>query len=152
MFSLMPYRKNSNISTNHKAWGPWTDIDRAFDTLFNGWNLTPFGNRDIMKIDIKETENAYTVDAEIPGFDKNDIKIELNDNMLTIEARKDEQEKEENDNYIRKEIRKSYAGRSFYVENIKEEDIKAKYENGILQVILPKMEKESDKKKNIDIE
>lgn len=152
MFGLTPYRKNSNISTNHRAWGPWIDVDRAFDTLFNNWNLTAFGSNDIIKIDIKETENAYTVDAEIPGFDKNDIKIALNDNMLTIQARKDEQENEENDNYIRKEIRKAYASRSFYVDNIKEEDIKAKYENGILRVILPKVEKENDKKKNIDIE
>lgn len=152
MFGMIPYRNNGRLSKSRDVWSPWTEFDKAIDSLFKGWHLSAFGGCDIMKTDIKETEKEYIVEAELPGFDKNDIKLELNDDMLTIQVQKDEQNNEESDNYIRKETRRSYANRSFHVENIRKDDITAKYENGILRVVLPKDERDDSNKKQIDIE
>lgn len=152
MFGLTPYRRNSNISADRGFRSPWSNIDRVFESFFNGYNFTPFSNNDVMKVDIKETDQEYIVDAEIPGVDKDDIKLDLNDNMLTIQVKKSVQQEEENDRYIRKEIRRSSTSRSFYVENIKVEEITAKYENGVLHILLPKADQEDTKKKSIDIE
>ena len=149
MFGLTPYRKNSDIA-KRGVWSPWADFDRAMETIFGGWHFPDL--RSNIKMDVKETDKEYIVDAEIPGFKREDIKLELDDNMLTIQAQKDENEKEEGDEFIRKEIRRSYAARSIYVGNINKEDIKAKYDNGILHIVLPKDEQEIEKRKNIDIE
>lgn len=149
MFGLTPYRRNGDIS-KRGVWSPWAEFDRAMETIFNGWPFPDFKGG--IKMDVKETEREYIVDAELPGFDREDIKLELDDNILTIKARKDKDEKEEGDKYIRKEIRRCYASRSFYVGNVKKEDIKANYENGILHIVLPKDEQEIQKRKIIDIE
>mgnify|MGYP002528861103 CR=1 FL=1 len=111
----------------------------------------------VMKTDIKETDDNYELIVDLPGFKKDEIKVSLEDGYLTIEAAKgldeDEQEKKTG-KYIRKE---RYAGamqRSFYVgENLTQEDIKAKYENGILRLSVPKKEaKPVETKKTIAIE
>ncbi|NLL39517.1 MAG: Hsp20/alpha crystallin family protein [Clostridiales bacterium] len=149
MFGLTPYRKNRDMA-RRGVWSPWADFDRAMEAVFSGWRFPDL--RGGIKIDVKETDKEYIVDAELPGFDKEDIKLELDDNMLTIQAQRDENEKEERDNYIRKEIRRCCASRRFYVENVKKEDIKANYENGILHIVLPKDEQEIEKRKIIDIE
>lgn len=97
--------------------------------------------KNMMKTDVKETENGYQVAVEMPGYDKSEISVELDKGYLTITAAKglDKDEKDENGKYIRRE---RYAGsmqRSFYVgESVKQEDIKAKYENGVLTLGVPK--------------
>jgi HSP20 family protein len=105
-----------------------------------------------MKVDIKETDKEYIVEAEIPGVDKKDIQLELHDDLLTIQVQRNEQLDVENNNYIRKERRTSSMSRSFYVENVKQEDVTAKYENGILSIVLPKREPGIKKGKNIEIQ
>ena len=94
-----------------------------------------------MRTDIKETENGYEMQVDLPGFEKKDLKLSLNHGYLTIEAEKNEKE-EDKHNYLRRE--RSYScKRSYYVGNgVKEEDVKAKYENGILTVDVPKENKE----------
>ena len=100
--------------------------------------------KNMMKTDIKELEGGYELEMDLPGFTKDEITAELKDGYLTISASKgldkDEQEKETG-KYIRRE---RYAGsmmRSFYVgDEIKQEDIHAKFENGILQLSIPKKE------------
>lgn len=94
-----------------------------------------------MRTDIKETENGYEMQVDLPGFDKKDIKVTLKNGYLTVNAEK--QEKEENKHhYIRRE-RNYSCSRSYYVgESIREEDVKAKYENGILSLSVPKETKE----------
>lgn len=97
--------------------------------------------KNMMKTDVKETESGYQVAVEMPGYDKSEISVELDKGYLTITAAKglDKDEKDENGKYIRRE---RYAGsmqRSFYVgESVKQEDIKAKYENGVLTLGVPK--------------
>ena len=112
--------------------------------------------KNLMKTDVKDTENGYEVDIDLPGFKKDEIGIELENGYLTVSAAKglDKDEEDKKGKYIRKE---RYAGamqRSFYVgEYVTQEDIKAKYENGILRLSVPKKEaKPVETKKTIAIE
>ena len=112
--------------------------------------------KDMMKTDIREHDAGYEVDIDLPGFKKDEISIELENGYLTVSAAKglDKDEEDKKGKYIRKE---RYAGamqRSFYVgENLTQEDIKAKYENGILKLSVPKKEaKPVETKKTIAIE
>ena len=100
----------------------------------------------VMKTDIKEMNNGYELVVDLPGFKKDEIQLELNDGYLTISAEKglDKEEKDKKDKYIRRERYAGSMSRSFYVgENMKEEDIHAKYENGILTLDVPKEQKKA---------
>ena len=108
-----------------------------------------------MKTDVRETEAGYEVDIDLPGFKKDEINVELNNGYLSISAAKglDKEEKKEG-KYIRKERYAGSMSRSFYVgDAIKQEDVKAKYEDGILRLSVPKKEaKAVENKKYIAIE
>ena len=110
----------------------------------------------VMSTDVHEHDDHYDVDIDLPGFNKDEIKLELDNGYLTVSASKslDEEHKNERGKLIRQE---RYAGsmqRSFYVgENITEEDIKASFKHGVLNLTLPKKEKEKlPEKKQILIE
>ena len=93
---------------------------------------------DSMRTDIKETDDAYQMEVELPGLDKQDIHIDLKDGYLNISASKSEKKDgDKKDNYIHRE-RSFSCQRSYYVGDIRREDIKAKYENGMLNVTIPK--------------
>ena len=117
-----------------------------------------YGNsaNQIMNTDVKETDNGYEVDIDLPGFKKEDVKAELHDGYLTISAAKNvnNDEKKEDGKYIRKERFSGNMSRSFYVgDNITQEDIHAKYEDGILKLTVPKKEEKKVEEKNyINIE
>ena len=101
----------------------------------------------LMKTDVRETEKTYELDIDLPGFKKDEIQIELKDGYLTVSAEKglDKDEEDKKGKYIRKE---RYLG-----EEIREEEIKAKFENGILSVSIPKEEeKKVEGPKHISIE
>lgn len=116
-----------------------------FSNIFNG-NM--FSNN--MRTDISENENEYTLDIEMPGVKKDEININFEDNSLIIEI-KQEKNNESNDSYIRKERSALNIRRSYYLENIDENSIKAKLNDGILKVIVPKKEL-IENKKTINIE
>ena len=97
--------------------------------------------KNLMKTDVKDTENGYEVDIDLPGFKKDEIQMKLEDGMLTISAAKglDKDEQDKEGKYIRKERYAGSMSRSFYVGNaITQDDIKAKYESGILRLSVPK--------------
>ena len=128
-------------------------FDQDFANFFN-FPLMPVSAS--MKTDIKETDEGYELSIEMPGFQKDNIQISLNNGYMTVSASMNE--KEENDDkkkgsYIRKERTES-CSRSFFVgDKIKEEDVKARFENGILSVTVPKAEeKQVEEKKLIQIE
>ena len=105
----------------------------------------------IMKTDVKEKDNAYEVDVDLPGFKKDDIQMELENGYLTIRAAKglDKDTKNEEGKYIRRERYSGNVSRSFYVgEKVKREDIHPKFENGILSFTLPKDKKAVEEKSN----
>lgn len=96
--------------------------------------------KNLMKTDIRETDTSYELDIDLPGFTKDEVNVKLNDGYLTISASKglDKDDKDKEGNYIRRE---RYAGamqRSFYVGDIKGDDVHAKFENGILSLTVPK--------------
>ena len=95
----------------------------------------------IMKTDVKEKDNTYEVAIDLPGFKKDESKVQLKDGYLTLSAAKglDKDAKDKEGNYIRRERYAGSMSRSFYVgDGVKEEDIHAKYEDGILKLSLPK--------------
>ncbi len=110
----------------------------------------------VMKTDVKETETGYEVDIDLPGFKKDEINAKLDNGYLTISAAKglDKDEQDKNGKYIRRERYAGSMSRSFYVgDGVTEEDIKAKYEDGILRLVVPKKDaKAVENKKYIAIE
>ena len=116
------------------------------ENLFDDWMSFPFRNfntNSLMKTDIRETDGSFELDIDMPGFNKEDLKAELKEGYLTISAstNKDNGEKDENGKYIRRERYVGSCSRSFYVgEEIKQDDIKAKFENGIQKISVPKKE------------
>lgn len=111
--------------------------------------------REIMKTDIKEKDGNYILDIDMPGYDKNDIKIELNDGYLTVTAtvNKEVNDQNEDEKYIHKERFYGKCSRSYYAgDNIKEEDVIASFKNGILTLTFPKkVVKDESTKKYIEI-
>ena len=100
--------------------------------------------KNIMKTDVKDTENGYEVDIDLPGFKKDEITMKLENGTLTVSAAKglDKDEEKKDGKYIRKERYAGAMSRSFFVgEDLTQEDIKAKYEDGILKLSVPKKEK-----------
>ena len=114
--------------------------------------------KNLMKTDVRETDDAYEVDIDLPGFKKDEVTAELKDGYITISASKglDKDEKDKKTGkYIRKERYAGSMSRSFYVgEHVTEDDIHPKYENGILSFTVPKEEAKAieDKKHYISIE
>ena len=108
----------------------------------------------LMKTDVIEKENGYQLEAELPGFNKEDISIDLKNEVLTISASHNENkdEKDENGKYIRRERRSSSYQRSFRTPGLKPEDIIAQYKNGVLTVNIPKKEAIPEKEESVKIE
>lgn len=125
-----------------------------FDEMFNDPFFTR-GESKLMKTDIKERKDHYELEIDLPGYEKEDIKIELSDGYLTVHASMNKTVDDEKESkYVHKERYVGNSSRSFYVgEGIKEEDIKASFKNGTLKLTLPKKEQEKlEEKKYIDIE
>lgn len=108
----------------------------------------------IMKTDIKESGDNYVLEVDLPGFDKKEVSLELDNGYLSITAKREhkvEDDDEKKGNFIRRERSFGQFSRSFYVGDIDEEDIDAKLENGILTIKLPKEKKEQPKSNRIEI-
>ena len=132
-----------------------TDFEKAMFPMKNplyGKNASR-----VMKTDIKENEGSYELDIDLPGFKKDEITAELKDGYLTVSAAKglDKDEEDKKGHYIRQERYSGAMSRTFYVgEDVKQEDIKAKFENGILSLSVPKPveQKKVETSKRIAIE
>ena len=96
----------------------------------------------IMKTDVKELDNGFDLDIELPGYKKEDLQLELKEGYLTVTAsKKVENNDEKKGHYIRRERYVGTSARSFYVgEEVTQEDIKAKFEDGVLNIFVPKKE------------
>lgn len=131
-------------------------FDNMFDDMFRDPFFTNSNTTKVMRTDIQENDNNYVIEMDLPGYDKEDVKAQLKDGYLTISAEKNtsKDEKDEKGNYIRRERYSGKCSRSFYVgENVKEEDIKASFKNGILELTFPKeIEKKQEDIKYITID
>jgi HSP20 family protein len=113
--------------------------DNFFPVLSNGNNLKP-------AVNIREDDKNYVLDFAIPGIDKKDLKIDMNEDVLTISSETKNDSEESKDGYRRKEFSYKAFSRSFYIpENVNREKIEANYKDGILTVSLPKQEEEKNK-------
>ena len=141
------------------------------ESIFDDWMGMPFEKeffgqknplygkhaKNIMKTDVKETDSAYELDIDLPGFKKEEVKASLEDGYLTLSAAKglDKSEEKKEGHYIRKERYEGACQRSFYVgPDVTEEDIKAEFKHGILKLFVPKKEHKDavEQKKYIAIE
>jgi len=133
---------------------PRRDFDLFGDDFFRD-DFFKGEKNNLMKTDIKETDNSYILDIDLPGYKKEDIKVDITDGYLTINAKtSDEVNEEEKGKYVRRERFMGEATRSFYVgEDIKEDEVKANFKNGILNLEIPKVSPEEKKsaKKYIEI-
>lgn len=149
MFGLVPFGRNNNIRKRGNEWS----VDNFFDDFF-GDSFLPafFSSGNAIKADLRETEKEYIIEAEVPGVDKKDIKLEINDDTLTVSVEKNEEVKEERKDYIKRERRYGTCSRSFYVGDVKKDKINAKYDKGILTVTLPKIQEGKKESRKIDIQ
>lgn len=127
-------------------------FDEMFDDMFNNMMPMVAGRRNplygkhsknLMKTDVRETESAYEMDVDLPGFKKEEVQVQLENGYLTISASKglDRENEEKKGRYIRQERYMGQCSRSFYVgESVQPKDVHAKFEDGILKLSLPKAE------------
>ena len=135
--------------------------ENLFDDFMEGFSLPTFPSIDkelygkhaknMMKTDVKETEDGYEVAIDLPGFQKDEITMQLQDGYLTIQAAKglDKEEKDKKGRFVRRERYAGSMSRSFYVgDSVREDEIHPKYENGILSFNVPKEERKAVEDKN----
>ncbi|MCL6574298.1 MAG: Hsp20/alpha crystallin family protein [Bacillus sp. (in: Bacteria)] len=132
MTSLSPFKKRAR-DIRGEMWDTFTDLfsDNLFAPVRSDTHL--------FRTDIKDIGEQYVIEAELPGFDKEDIKVDYDHNYLTISAIRETITKEEKDNFIRQERHFGEFVRRFYVENLDENTIDATFKNGILTLNCPKL-------------
>ena len=144
---LLPRIWDEDLFENMDNWMSWPD-----ESEFFGKKNPLYGKhaKNLMKTDVRETKNSYEVDVDLPGFKKDEIKLELDNGYLTISAAKgldkDETDKETG-KYIRRERYAGNLSRSFYIGDVKQEDVKAAFKNGILSISVPKEDKKAKEEK-----
>ena len=118
-------------------------LDSIFDNFMDGTD-----NFDVMKCDIYEKDGAYHIEADIPGFKKDEINVDCEDGYVTITAEKntENEEKDDDKKYIKRERFYGKTVRKFYVGDVDEEKIQAEFKDGILALVIPKEEKLPNKK------
>ena len=150
---MMPSIFGENLFDDFDSW-----FDAPVEKRFFGKKNPLYGKhaKNLMKTDVRETENTYELDIDLPGFKKDEVTAKLENGYLTINAAKglDKDETDKQGNYIRRERYAGAMSRSFYVgENIHQEDIHAKFEDGILRLTVPKeATKQVEENKYIAIE
>lgn len=120
------------------------DRDREF--------FQPFLKQDFPRVDVKEEKDHLVIDAELPGFEKEDVTVTYKDHELTIEAKKEEEKAVEEGTYLRKERYSGAFRRQFHVGDVDEKEIKGRFEKGVLTLTVPKTKEDLTKDKRYQIE
>ena len=143
MYSLLPFGRYTNNS-----------LDSFFDDFERSFFPTQRGRMPAFRTDIKDEGDHFLLEADLPGFKKEDIDLHLQDGVLTITANHDEtvENKDEGGKYVCRERRVGSFTRSFDVSGIREEDIGASYENGVLKLTLPKQGEPEPQSRKIAIQ
>lgn len=140
MFNLLPFYRNERNSL--------LNLERS---LFGDFFIDILNSRDVFKTNIKENDKEYILEAELPGFSKGDIQIEIKDDILNIKAQHKEDKEDNANDFLRRERYCGIFQRSFHIPNINEDKINAEYNNGILKLTLPKNEQTKSNTKKIEI-
>ena len=131
---------------------PRRDFD-LFDSFFKDDDFFTKKQNNIMKTDVKEKKDKYEIKVDMPGFEKDNINLSLNNGYLEISAKMDKEDNEEEEKYVRRERFYGECSRSFYVgDEVTEEDINAEFKNGLLKIDIPKKENQKDQKEIKQIE
>ena len=143
MFDLTPFAHGGR---SFIAYDPFKEMEE-FEKRFFGRQLPAF------KTDIRETDNSYILDAELPGFSREDIRVEIKNGYLTIRAerRTDSEEKDEKNSYIRRERSYGSFARSFDLDGINTDEITAAYKDGVLSLTLPKLTPKVEEGRTLEI-
>jgi len=143
MLELIPFLNNNRVS----GYNPFRDMDEFEKRLFGGNNISSF------KTDIKDNGNSYELEAELPGFKKEDIDVSVDNDYLTIKAERKEEtdEKDKKGRYIRCERSYGAFSRSFDISDIDSDKIDAEYKDGVLKLTMPKKEKAIPASKKLEI-
>ena len=143
--ALIPYRRNNNVPTYYDPFRMMEEMQREF-----------FGDRrnGSISTDIRETEDAFVLEADLPGFKKEDIHIDVSDGALTINAERHSQheEKDKEGSYLRCERSYGSFSRSFNMEGVDTEAIKAAFNDGVLTLTLPKLVQRKPAARRLEIE
>ncbi len=153
MFGLVPFGARKDVARK----------DNELHTLFDVFN-EPFFHDDFMapfagwkaesfRVDVKEKGEGYELTAELPGMKKEDINLSYENGYLTISANQnvEEEKKDEEGRYIRRERRMGSMSRSFYIDNIDESKVDAEFKDGVLKIELPKLAETVSKSRKIEI-
>ena len=144
----MKYYPRKYNNNNSLGFGLFDDDFADFFKPFYGFDR----EANAMRTDIQEKDGNYLLEVDLPGYDKKDINVSLENGYLTVSAVQNKNVEEKNDkNYIRRERVYGSCSRSFYVGNVEQKDVKAKYENGILNISFPKENKQLPDSRNIEI-
>lgn len=152
MFELV--RRNNNHSVN--SYNPFREMEEFEKNFFSSPFGSFFGTQDLaeFKTDVTDEGDHYELEADLPGFDKKDIHMELNGDMLTVSAERHSkvEDKDKKDKVVR--VERSYGSycRQFDMTGIDTDGIKAKYDNGVLTLILPKKQEVLPQTKRLEIE
>lgn len=135
MFRVVPTRRSNLVTRNNNI----SEFYNLFDDVFNDTFLTTSSIANgSFNVDIKDAEDSFIIEAELPGIPKEDISVDYRNNQLTIQVNKDEVEEDNQDKYIYKERRSQSLQRVFKMKDVDKDAMKAKLENGILTIVIPK--------------
>lgn len=153
MAMMVPMRRNRNLLSELMT----DPFDAFFDAAAAPMQAMQKMSPTLMRTDIKETDGGFELVIDLPGFKKDDVQAELKDGQLTITAQtqSESEDKDEEGTYVRKERFSGKCSRTFFVgEDIEEDDIKAKFEDGVLKIAVPKKQEQPklEEKKTISIE
>jgi HSP20 family protein len=148
MSGLVPFnRRNTGLRSTG-----FEDFYNMLDDFFSdNWSPRRSLERDTFKINVQQNDTEYLIEAELPGVNKDEIDVELNDGRLNITVKREEKINEEKKNYIHRESRFASMSRSIYLADADAKGIKAKMDNGVLNITVPRQEK-SVKGERIEIE
>ena len=117
------------------------------NNLFDNDFFNAMSNRGNFRADLKETNDSYLVVADLPGVKKGDIDIEFQNDNLVITAKREEATEDNKESYVRRERHYGEFRRSFYIDNVDEDKVEAKFEEGVLRIHLPKLTKDDENKR-----
>jgi len=154
MFGLVPYWRNGNGEVQKRRGHGQDDFESLVGEFFGDSFIPGVFKREstTMRTDIRETDKEYVLEVEIPGMSKENINLDLKNDILTISASYKQEENEEKKDYIRKERSYGCYQRSFRVDKVDNNAVSAKYEDGILTVLLPKLASDTEVTHKINIE
>lgn len=122
-------------------------VGKAFPSFEKDFGIGFFGNQSYPKVDIIDTDNTIEFEAEIPGLEKDEVSVDIEEGILSISGGKRTESKNQEIKYIKKELKKSSFKRSFQIsDSLDHKKIKAKFENGLLLISIPKKKQEKSKK------